>query len=371
MIKAVKNKQVRFFPPRYQKQILQWLENMHDWPISRQIAWGIRIPVWYDLVKTNAYLVFLNAKQESIKGYAQDLLKKYSFEEIEAGLQELSAPVNSDFIIGLSKPKGQYLQETDTFDTWFSSGQWPLVTLKPEEYATRFPTDVLGTLSDILPFWVSRMLLFSLYLKKQIPFKNVYLWSMVADSKGQKMSKSKGNVINPIDLVDKYGADAFRAALLFGVGSGSKIPLSEEKVIAMRNFANKIWNIGRFIQLSLEGNASKVNQFKLETKTLKGQELKLLKEFTQLKTHYQTQMDGFQLSQAFGEVYEFVWHRLADSYLEALKVELRNGNIRTLRLIKDIFVSCLALLHPFMPFVTEAVYQEFEGQEASLLVTKI
>ena len=185
------------------------------------------------------------------------------------------------------------------------------------------------------------------------------------------MSKSKGNVINPIDLVDKYGADAFRAALLFGVGSGSKIPLSQEKVIAMRNFANKIWNIGRFIQLSLEGNASKVNQFKLETKTLKGQELKLLKEFTQLKTHYQTQMDGFQLSQAFGEVYEFVWHRLADSYLEALKVELRNGNIRTLRLIKDIFVSCLALLHPFMPFVTEAVYQEFEGQEASLLVTKI
>ncbi|OGK72536.1 valine--tRNA ligase, partial [Candidatus Roizmanbacteria bacterium RIFOXYC2_FULL_41_10] len=370
VIKAIKDKQVRFFPVRYQKQILQWLEQMHDWPISRQITWGIRIPAWYDINQTNAYLVFLNSQKESVKGYAQDLLKKYPFSQIEAGLQELSAPVGSDYTISVTKPEGQYLQETDTFDTWFSSGQWPLVTLKAEEYAYRFPTDVLGTLSDILPFWVSRMLLFSLYLKKQVPFKNVYLWSMVSDSKGQKMSKSKGNVINPIELVEKYGADAFRASLLFGVAEGSKIPLTEEKVKAMRNFANKIWNIGRFLEMSLKENSTAVDQFELIDKDLKTDEAKLLEEFNKLKAKYQNQMDRFQLSRTFGEVYEFVWHRLADEYLEALKVELRNGNIRTLKLVKNIFVSCLVLLHPFMPFVTEAVYQEFEGSQASLLVAK-
>jgi len=138
----------------------------------------------------------------------------------------------------------------------------------------------------------------------------------------------------------------------------------------MRNFANKIWNIGRFLEMSLKENSTAVDQFELIDKDLKTDEAKLLEEFNKLKAKYQNQMDRFQLSRTFGEVYEFVWHRLADEYLEALKVELRNGNIRTLKLVKNIFVSCLVLLHPFMPFVTEAVYQEFEGSQASLLVAK-
>ena len=361
VIKAIKNNQVQFFPTRYKKQILQWLEQMHDWPISRQIAWGIRIPAWYDVEKTNPFLVFLSDKGESVRGYAKELLKKYRFSQIEKGLQELSAPIKSEFVISTDKPGKNYLPETDTFDTWFSSGQWPLVTLKEEEFKTRFPTDVLGTLSDILPFWVSRMIMFSLYLKGKVPFKKVYLWSMVADSKGQKMSKSRGNVINPIDLVEKYGADAFRAALMFGVASGSQISLSEDKVRAMRNFANKIWNIGRFIKMqTMSDDHSKPD------KVLKSLEL----EFKTVNEKYHQQMKALQLSQAFSDLYEFVWHRLADYYLESLKPELRRGNIKTLTVIKEVWFSCLSWLHPFMPFVTEAVYQEFTDKQSSLLVFK-
>jgi len=362
VIEAVKKNQVSFFPARYKKQILQWLKQMHDWPISRQVAWGIRIPAWYEIRKTNPYLVFLNRKGESVKGSAQELLTRYSFNEIEKGLQELSAPINSRYIISKTKPPGEYLQETDTFDTWFSSAQWPLVTLKEAELTTRFPTDVLGTLADILPFWVSRMIMFSLYLSKKVPFKKVYLWSMVADSKGQKMSKSRGNVVDPIGLVDKYGADAFRAALVFGVAAGGKIPLSEGKVKAMRNFANKIWNIGRFLKMQTENKdrdaqASKITQ-------------KLESEFSSVSKKYHQQMQALQLSQAFNDLYEFVWHRFADYYLENLKPELKDGNIKTLTIVKKIWLSCLAWLHPFMPFVTEAVYQEFTNKQSSLLIFK-
>lgn len=251
VIEAIKKDKVKFYPKRFKRQILQWMQIMHDWPISRQIAWGIRIPVWYDLKKNpDLYVTFLNKSRVSVSGKIKDLLKKYRFSEIEAGLQKLIAVKDAKFVVSKDKPNGYFLQETDTFDTWFSSGQWPLVTLEKDEYVNRFPTDLMGTLQDILPFWVSRMIMLSLYIRDEVPFKDVYLWPMVADSKGQKMAKSKGNVINPIDLVDKYGADAFRASLFFGISEGGKVNLGEEKIIGMRNFANKVWNIGRFIYLN-------------------------------------------------------------------------------------------------------------------------
>jgi len=367
-IAAIKKGKVKFYPLRFKKQILAWLEKMHDWPISRQITWGIRIPAWYDL-KSNPqlYLVFLNQKGESVKGYSQELLEKYAYAEIAQGLQSLSAPIGAKYIISPSQPKGEFLQETDTFDTWFSSGQWPLVTLKEEEFKTRFPTDFLGTLSDILPFWVSRMIIFSLYVRGEVPFKQVYLWSMVADAKGQKMSKSKGNVINPIELVDKYGADAFRAALLFGVSAGSKVPLSEDKVRAMRNFANKVWNIGRFLDSVKEGATLKEGEGLAKT-GYSGVKKELLEEYQALTKQYQQAMNHYQLSSGLGSLYEFLWHRFADYYLEALKDEVRNDKMGVLPLMFDVLVGCLRMLHPFMPFVTEAIYQNFASPKASLLV---
>ena len=376
VIKVIEDEKIKFYPKRYKKQILQWLTVMHDWPISRQIAWGIRIPVWYliDGSEDKIWLSFIDKKGVFKRGGSimQFLEAGYNLDEIKLGLQQITVPLYKqqkvDYTVSINEPKDgkNWIQETDTFDTWFSSGQWPLVTLKKDEYESRFPTDVMGTLSDILPFWVSRMIMFSLYLKKQIPFKNVYLWSKVVDSKGQKMSKSKGNVINPIDLVDKYGADAFRASLIFGTGPDGNVPLAEEKVIGMRNFINKIWNIGRFLELNS----------KLETRNLK--QLKnpkseiinnLTKEHKQEKKQYLKYMDSYQFSKALGLVYEFTWHRFADFYIEQLKDEIINGNIEALEELSQVYLENLKMLHPFTPFVTETVWKVFNRE--SILLEKL
>lgn len=388
VIEAVKKNKVKFYPGKYKKQMLQWLDIMHDWPISRQIAWGIRIPVWYKVEKSSKiYVWWIDTSKQFQKGYLSEFLEKgVSLAEIEKGLQKVHAPAGKEqpeYIISKDRPAGDYLPETDTFDTWFSSGQWPLVTLKPGEYEARFPTDMMGTTSDILKFWISRMIMFSLYLRNEVPYKDVYLWSMVVDGKGAKMSKSKGNVINPIDFVDKHGADAFRASLIFGTSQGGKIPMSEQKVIGMRNFANKIWNIGRFIymssnnELQAAGPISSASQEGITPsstdKPLTRKELlkELKKEFTKEKKQYIKYMENYKLAHALEVAYEFLWHRYADYYVEQLKQELRDGNIETLSLMKEIYFENLKILHPFMPFVTESVWQVFHGTDQSILRTNL
>ncbi|MEK7633916.1 MAG: valine--tRNA ligase [Patescibacteria group bacterium] len=377
VIEAIKKDKIKFYPKRYKKQILQWLKVMHDWPISRQIAWGIRIPVWY-LVNGNEsriWLSFIDREGKFKIGTIQQYLDKgHNLDEIKKGLQQITVPIYEQvqvkYLVSVNEPKDRqnWIQETDTFDTWFSSGQWPLVTLKEEEYKTRFPTDVMGTLSDILPFWVSRMIMFSLYRKNEIPFKNVYLWSKVVDSKGQKMSKSKGNVINPIDLVNKYGADAFRASLIFGTGENN-VPLAEEKVIGMRNFVNKIWNIGRFIEMNnkVKSQKSKVKSSSEKLKVLK----ELEKEYKKEKKQYLKYMDSYQFFKALGLVYEFIWHRFADYYIEQLKDEVINGNIEALGKLKEVYLENLKMLHPFTPFVTEMIWKVFKGKKKSILEVRI
>ena len=373
---AVKENKVEFFPRKYKKQILDWYKKMHDWPISRQIAWGIRVPVWYRVEKgsDNIFVTWLDENKQFMQGSADMFLKKgIALEHIEKGLQTVHAAIGEkspQYVVSMEKPNDghDYLPETDTLDTWFSSGQWPLVTLAESEFATRFPTNMLGTLSDILPFWVSRMIMFSLYIRGSVPFRHVYLWSMVADAKGLKMSKSKGNVVNPVELVDKYGAYAFRAALVFGVSQGGKVILEEDKVRAMRNFANKIWNMGRFLYLSKSENV-KVKNEKLNKKDQKVLE-KLNKEMKILRVRYHKHMDEYKLSRAFDELYEFAWHALADVYIEALKESLKNGTIETQTALYAAYRETLEMLHPFIPFVTEAVYQEFYGKNTSIISSR-
>jgi valyl-tRNA synthetase len=353
VIDAVKKNKVKFYPARFKKQMLTWLTMMHNWPISRQIAWGIRIPVWYSIKENPDMSVgFLDAKSQFVQGRINELLGKYSFSDIEHGLQYLRAGKDTNYVVSEKKPGDKYLQETDTFDTWFSSGQWPLVTLKNDEFKVRFPTDVLGTLSDILTFWVSRMIMFSLYLKKEIPFKNVYLWSMVADAKGIKMSKSKGNVVNPIELVDKYGADALRMTLLHGTTAGSAIALSEDKVRGMRNFSNKIWNAARYVM-------NRSRELGVRSQGTGNSDAEFMKKLDVVVKTVTKNLNEYRLGLAAETVYNEFWHWFCDEAIESNKKQEISD--------KAIFhglTTFLKLLHPFMPFVTEAIWGELKGTRA-------
>lgn len=352
VIEAVKNNKIRFYPARFKKQMLTWMDLMHDWPISRQIAWGIRIPVWYEINRNpELQVVFLDKNKQIISGNIKELIAKYKYTEIENGLQTLSAPNDATYVISQEKPEGEYLQETNTFDTWFSSSQWPLVTLKDNEYESRFPTNVMGTLSDILRFWVSRMIMFSLYLKNEIPFKNVYLWSMVTDTKGQKMSKSKGNVINPIDLVDKYGADAFRMALTFGTAPGAKVALSEDKVRAMRNFTNKIWNATRFILMKRTDQGDKGNR---GDRGEEGDKM-FLRHLENVVNEVAKQLSEYRIGLAAETVYSEFWHWFCDKAVE----DGKRDEISQKTLLHGL-ITFLKLLHPFVPFVTEKCWEEIK-----------
>jgi valyl-tRNA synthetase len=353
-IEAVKKDKVRFYPRKYKRQMLDWLAIMHDWPISRQIVWGIRIPVWYDTRANQDLEVTTLVGDKKISGNYQQLIQSgITPEEIQLGLQQVRAGLRAKYVVSSESPGDDFVQETDTFDTWFSSGQWPLVTLG-KEIDKRLPTNVMGTLSDILKFWVSRMVMFSLYREKKVPFKDVYLWSMVADAKGQKMSKSKGNVINPIDLIDKYGADALRMTMVFGVAPGGKVPLAEEKVKGMRNFANKIWNVGRYVIncRGLEPGDGVVN----------ADDVWILEELEKTSKMVTEGLEKFRFGDAAESVYEFMWHKFADVYIE--KTKDRKG--QAYPTLMTTLITALKLLHPFMPFVTEAVYQQLVAADEKL-----
>lgn len=366
VIEVVKAGDVQFHPAKYKEQMLQWLDVMHDWPISRQIVWGIRIPVWYKITSSSdVYVAFIDTKGNHQYGAIQQFLADgVSLDDMRDGLQNLYAMTGKnapEYVISEEQLGEDYLPETDVFDTWFSSGQWPMVTVKNAD-DPRYPTDFMGTMHDILKFWISRMIMFSLYRRDTIPFKDVYLWSMVADQQGKKMSKSKGNVINPVDLIEKYGADAFRGALFFGVAMGGKVNLGEDKVKAMRNYANKLWNIGRFLMLQERNSESTGGPSSIQD---------VESEWAAVKDKCIKNMDEFNFSRVFDDMYEFVWHRFADHYIELLKEDIKSGNIEVLEAMENIFQDCLTIIHPFMPFVTEALWKEMNGKDVSILDTTI
>ena len=357
-LEASKTGEVTFIPNRFTKEFQTWLENIRDWPISRQIVWGIRIPIWYSAESyPNLEITFLDKNKERFIGTVASAREAgHSLEEIRAGLQQLRAPLNADFVVSKDSPGTDFLPETDTFDTWFSSGQWPLATLHfpdGEDFKKYYPTQVLDTMWDILFFWVARMIMFGLYRTGKSPFSTVYLHSMVTDEKGQKMSKSKGNVINPIDLVQEFGADALRMALVAGCAPGNPIALSREKVKGYRNFANKIWNIGRYC-LTLTENID-ISSY-IENKIEHPDDIQLLRKADELCKSTTLSLEKFRFSDAALGIYDFVWNLLANDYLEKSKLRQDKG-ASMIAVAKSLAIS-LKLLHPFMPFVTEAVWQE-------------
>ncbi len=338
-LKLVRAEKIKVYPKRFSKTLREILANFIDWNISRQIVWGIRIPAW-KCVSCRQWMV--------TQGERPKKCSKCS--------------------------KSDLVQDQDTFDTWFSSAQWPFATLSsagPDFYKFFYPTTVMETGYDIMRAWVVRMIMVGFFITKKVPFKNIYLHGLVRDKHGQKMSKSKGNVINPLDKVKEFGADAWRASLIFGIKDGADVSLSDERIIGMRNFANKIWNIGRFIWLSQheEKGHLKRRERSANASTTSGNDKlrQLLKEFETIKKSYVRQMDLYHFSKALEAVYEFLWHRFADSYIEELKEELKNGNIEVLEGLEKVYTGTLALLHPFMPFVTEAVWQTFYGNASSIM----
>lgn len=356
-IEAVKKGTTKIFPKkRFEKLYFDWMENIHDWPVTRQIVWGPRLPIWYEISKSSPVeVVFLTKDGTRKQGPAWQFISEGFFiEEIETGIQRVES-MSADYQVAIDKPTdGDYIQDTDTFDTWFLSGQWPVNTLKskPGDFDYFYPTSVLDTLWDILFFWVARMMMFGLYLTNKVPFETIHLHARVVDEKGQKMSKSKGNVINPIEIVDKYGADALRMALTINVAPASDIVISDDKVRAMRNFSNKLWNIGRFILTTEGGN---------EGSKEKDNDLKTLINDTLKKTT--KDIETYKFGVASERLYQVIWHDFADIYIE----DYKKGLISYSALLTS-FEALIKLLHPFMPFITEEIWSLMPKKTAIPLI---
>ena len=352
---AVKKKLITIIPSRFKKNYFNWLNNLHDWCISRQIWWGQQLPIWYCGTKGLSNLQ---------KKMNPKLIKKQP-----RGCGHI--------IVSLKKPRKcpkcgntHFIQDPDTFDCWFSSGQWPYNTLgypKSSDYKKFYPTSTMETGYEILFFWVARMIMLGMYRTQQPPFKNVYLHGLVRDAFGQKMSKSKGNGINPLGVIAKYGADALRMSLIVGAGPGNDISVGEEKIKGYRNFTNKVWNIGRFI---ISYFPTKTVPF--YTKNLKGLTLKdkkIVKKLNELIKTTTKNLNEYQFSPAGEDIYHFIWHEFADKYLESAKKRVKNKDLVVFSVLRHVFLTCLKLLHPFMPFVTEAVWQQMPKKYKKPLIT--
>ena len=337
-IDAVKNGETKFVPQRFEKIYFHWLENIKDWCISRQLWWGHRIPAWYcddcgeiTVSKEDAHCCE-HCKSENIK------------------------------------------QDPDTLDTWFSSALWPFSTLgwpeETEDFKHYYPTNTLVTGYDIIPFWVMRMMFSGIEQTGQVPFDTVLIHGLVRDSQGRKMSKSLGNGVDPLEVIDKFGADALRFSLATGNSPGNDMRYIEERVEASRNFANKIWNAARFILMNLKSDEVLPivpKDFALEDKWIISKFNTLAKEVTE-------NLDRFELGMAVQKLYDFIWDVFCDWYIEICKARLNGDDEKAADTARSVllyvFTGTLALLHPFMPFITEEIWQSMPHSGEALMVSQ-
>ena len=347
-LEAVRNGDVKFVPKRYEKTYFNWLENIQDWCISRQLWWGHQIPAYY--CDECGHINVAKTKPEKCE---------------KCGATQLH-------------------QDPDTLDTWFSSALWPFSTLgwpnkESEDLKTFYPTNVLVTGYDIIFFWVARMVFSGLYAMKEKPFSDVLIHGIVRDSQGRKMSKTLGNGVDPIEVIDEYGADSLRFSVLSGTTMGNDIRYMPEKLEQASNFANKMWNAAKFIIMNMpekeklikfreeyyneKENSYKEGSLKLEDKWIINKTNKLVSEIT-------TNIDNYDLGIAIDKLYSFIWNEFCDWYIEFAKISLYNGTdeekVQTAYVLNEVFRTCLKLLHPFMPFVTSEIYNDlvnYDGKD--------
>ena len=337
-IEAIKNGDLTFVPERFDKIYLHWLENIRDWCISRQLWWGHRIPAWY-CDDCGEIVVAKSAPAVCPK----------------CGCTHLT-------------------QDPDTLDTWFSSALWPFSTLgwpkQTEDLDYFYPTDVLVTGYDIIFFWVIRMVFSGYEQTGKCPFHHVLIHGLVRDSQGRKMSKSLGNGIDPLEIIDQYGADALRLTLVTGNAPGNDMRFYMERVEASRNFANKVWNASRFIMMNLPEDAD-LDMAELDPAKLTDADRWILSKVNSLAKEVTANMDNFELGIAVQKVYDFIWEEFCDWYIEMVKPRLYNKEDETrgaaLITLKTVLIRALKMLHPFMPFISEEIFCNLSGEESIMI----
>ena len=334
---VVRDGRVKFVPERFSKTYVNWMENVHDWCISRQLWWGHRIPAFY-----------CDACGETT--------------------------VSKTDITTCPKCGGAVRQENDVLDTWFSSALWPFSTMgwpdKTPELAKYYPTSALVTGYDIIFFWVARMIFSGLEHMDKEPFGTVFIHGLVRDAQGRKMSKSLGNGIDPLEIIQKYGADALRFALATGNSPGNDMRFSDEKIEAARNFANKLWNASRFVRMNLT-----IDEVKLPAESeLAAEDKWILHEFNKLAASVTASLDKYELGVALASIYDFTWDVFCDWYIELTKARLSEkesaGNLVAQNVLAYVLTGTLKLLHPFMPFITEEIYQALPHSDESIMIAR-
>jgi len=391
---VVEEGRIRFIPDGWVNNYYAWMRDIKDWCISRQLWWGHRIPVWYcakckttdgrehgDLIEIRFYKPFIVNGKEIWSGTYNELRKLgITKHEIEQRAKMLRIPKEIKPLAGRDEVKHcrecgseELIQDPDVLDTWFSSALWPFSTLgwpdETEDLKRFYPTNVLVTGFDIIFFWVARMIMMGLKFMKEVPFRDVYIHALIRDSKGQKMSKSKGNVIDPIVMIEKYGADAFRFTLAAFAAQGRDIKFSEERVEGYRHFINKIWNAMKFIMgfqhLRTEGSITVDDMKSFKDKWI-------LSRLSETIDETNKALEAYRFNDAANTVYQFLWHEFCDWYIELSKVVLYSESDEakdTINCLFYVFETVLKLLHPFMPFVTEEIWFNILGKTESIMIS--
>ena len=339
-IESVKKNDIKFVPKRYEKTYFNWMENIQDWCISRQLWWGHRIPAYY--CKDCGNIIVSKQKPEKCEKCSSTNL----------------------------------IQDEDTLDTWFSSALWPYSTLgwpeDTEDFKTFFPTNTLVTGYDIIFFWVARMIFSSLESIGTKPFSDILIHGIVRDSQGRKMSKSLGNGIDPLEIIEKYGADALRFSLILGITPGNDIRFMPEKLEQASNFANKLWNAARFVLMNLEDFDENA---KISNEDFQEEDKWIISKLNTLVKEVRTNLDNYELGVATQKIYDFIWNEFCDWYIEIVKVRLYNKENKKSRLVAQytlnkVLGDSLKLLHPIMPFVTEQIYIQLYNNDESIMISK-